>query len=88
MAECSRNIELFFLLNRLTPYFRAIADFRKNNAKAIKNVFRAFVKICMKLGLYRRELLAIDGSKFRAVNIKDNAYNEEVLQKKLKAYAQ
>lgn len=84
MAECSRNIELFFLLNRLTPDFRTIADFRKDNAKALKNVFRAFVKICMKLGLYQRELLAIDGSKFRAVNSKDNAYNAEILQKKLK----
>lgn len=84
MAECTKNIELFFLLNCLTPDFRTIADFRKDNAKAIKNVFRAFVKICMKLNLYRRELLAIDGSKFRAVNSKDNAYNEEILQKKLK----
>jgi transposase len=84
MIESTRNIELFFLLNRLMPDFRTIADFRKNNAKALKNVFRAFVKICMKLGLYRKELLAIDGSKFRAVNSKDNCYNAEALEKKLK----
>lgn len=84
MAECGRNIELFFLLNRLTPDFRTIADFRKDNAKALKCVFRAFVKLCMKLGLYQKELLAIDGSKFRAVNSKDNTYNAEILEKKLK----
>ena len=84
MLECTRNIELFFLLKRLTPDFRTIADFRKNNAKALKNVFRAFVKLCMKLDLYQKELLAIDGSKFRAVNSKDNTYNKEILEKKLK----
>lgn len=84
ILECSRNIELFFLLNRLTPDFRTISDFRKDNAKALKSVFRAFVKLCMKLGLYQRELLAIDGSKFRAVNSKDNTYNAEILEKKLK----
>lgn len=84
MTECARNIELYYLLNRLTPDFRTIADFRKDNAKALKNVFRAFVRICMKLGLYQKELLAIDGSKFRAVNSKDNCYNTEILEKKLK----
>ena len=84
MLECTRNIELFYLLKRLTPDFRTIADFRKDNAKALKNVFRAFVKLCMKLDLYQKELLAIDGSKFRAVNSKDNTYNAEILEKKLK----
>ena len=83
MTECSRNIELFFLLNRLTPDFRTIADFRKDNAAALKNVFRTFVRICMKLKLYNKELLAVDGSKFRAVNSKDNCYNAEILHKKL-----
>lgn len=84
MAECTRNIELFYLLRKLKPDFRTIADFRKDNAKALKNVFRAFVKLCMKLDLYQKELLAIDGSKFRAVNSKDNTYNAEILEKKLK----
>lgn len=83
MAECRRNVELFYLLKKLTPDFRTIADFRKDNAKALKNVFRAFVKLCMKLDLYQKELLAIDGSKFRAVNSKDNTYNAEILEKKL-----
>lgn len=83
MAECTRNVELFFLINRLTPDFRTIADFRKDNAKAIKNVFSAFVKLCLKLDLYHKELIAIDGSKFRAVNSKRNSFNEETLHKKL-----
>jgi transposase len=83
MAECTRNVELFYLLGKLTPDFRTIADFRKDNAGALKNAFRAFVKLCMKLGLYQKELLAVDGSKFRAVNSKDNCYNAEILQKKL-----
>jgi transposase len=84
MMECTRNVELFYLLRKLTPDFRTIADFRKDNAKALKKVFGAFVKLCVKLGLYQRELLAIDGSKFRAVNSKDNTYNAEILEKKLK----
>lgn len=83
MRECGRNVELFYLLGKLRPDFRTIADFRKDNAGALKNVFKAFVKLCMKLGLYQRELLAVDGSKFRAVNSKDNCYNAAILNKKL-----
>lgn len=84
MTECGRNIELFFLLNRLVPDFRTISDFRKDNAKALRNVFREFVKLCLKLNLYDKELIAIDGSKFRAVNSKQkSSYNEDVLKKKL-----
>jgi transposase len=84
MMECTRNIELFYLLGKLTPDFRTIADFTKVNAKALKKVFNAFVKLCVELGLYQRELLPIDGSKFRAVNSKDNTYNAQILEKKLK----
>ena len=83
MLECGRNIELFYLLRYLRPDFRTIADFRKNNAKAIKQVFKAFVKVCMDLNLYERELIAIDGSKFRAVNGRKKMYNELILKKKL-----
>lgn len=84
MTECNRNIELFYLLNRLTPDFRTISDFRKDNAKALRNVFSAFVKLCLKLKLYQKELLAIDGSKFRAVNSKQHSsYNKDVLKTKL-----
>lgn len=83
MQECTRNIELFFLLNRLSPDFRTISDFRKDNADAIHNVFLEFAKLCISLGLYSRELFAVDGSKFRAVNGNKRMYNQEILTKKL-----
>lgn len=83
MDECQRNIELFFLLKRLTPDFRTIADFRKDNADSIHMVFLEFTRLCIKLKLYSRELFAIDGSKFRAVNGNKKMYNEEILRKKL-----
>lgn len=84
MAECTRNVEVMWLLDKLTPDFRTIADFRKNNPEALKNVFRAFVKVCMELDLYKKELVAIDGSKFRAVNSKDNNFTISKLENKLK----
>ena len=83
MKECRRNIELFYLLGRLAPDFRTIADFRKDNATALKNTFKAFSKLCLKLDLFEKELLAGDGTKIHAVNSKDNCYNESVLKKKL-----
>lgn len=83
MKECQRNIELFYLLRRLTPDFRTIADFRKQNAAALKGVFREFVGICMAMNLYQAELVAIDGTKIRAVNSKANSYNVETLVSKL-----
>jgi len=82
-TECCRNLEVMFLINKLTPDFRTISDFRKDNAKAIKNVFKAFVRLCIDLKLYGREIEAIDGSKFRAVNHKDKCFNQEILLKKL-----
>lgn len=82
-AECTRNVEVMFLINRLIPDFRTISDFRKDNPKAIKNVFKAFVRLCIDLKLYNRELTAVDGSKFRAVNHKDKCFNQEILLKKI-----
>jgi transposase len=81
--ECKRNIELFYLLNHLAPDFRTIADFRKDNAEAIRKVFLEFVKLSLKLKLYRKELIAIDGSKFFAVNGRKRMYNDEILKKKI-----
>jgi len=83
MRECGRNIELFFLLNFLAPDFRTIADFRKDNAEAIRKVFLEFVKLSLKLKLYPNELQAIDGSKFYAVNGRKRMYNDTVLKKKI-----
>lgn len=83
MLECGRNVEVMFLLGKLTPDFRTIANFRRDNPKALRNVFRAFVKLCNKLGLYQKILLAVDGTKIRAQNGDDRAYNRDILEKKL-----
>jgi hypothetical protein len=69
-----RNIELFWLLRKLHPDFKTIADFRKDNTKAIKQVCREFTLLCKKLDLFGGELIAIDGSKFSAVNHNGRAY--------------
>ena len=60
--EASRNVEVMWLIRKIVPDFRCIADFRKDNAKAIKEVFKAFVKLCNKAGLLSHESAAIDGS--------------------------
>ena len=66
--EAGRNVELMWLLGRLAPDFKTIADFRKDNTKAISRVCREFVLLCRKLDLFADSLVAIDGSKFKAVN--------------------
>ena len=66
--ETQRNVELMWLTGRLTPDFKTIADFRKNNGKAIRAVCREFVVLCRQLNLFADAIVAIDGSKFKAVN--------------------
>jgi transposase len=83
-TESKRNLELLWLMRKLSPDHKTIANFRKNNPKALKNVFRSFVKLCMKLDLYGRELVAIDGSKFKAVNSKDRNFTKDKLKDRLK----
>lgn len=68
--ECQRNVELMWLLGRLAPDFKTIADFRKDNGEAIQQACREFVEICRKLDLFSKSMFAIDGSKFKAVNNK------------------
>jgi transposase len=82
--ESKRNLEVIWLLHKLTPDHKTIADFRKDNKKALKNVFKSFVKLCIKLDLYGKELAAIDGSKFKAVNAKDRNYTKDGLKDRLK----
>lgn len=72
--EASRNVELMWLMKKVIPDFRCISDFRKDNAKAIKEVFKSFVKHCNKAGLLSHETVVIDGSKFRAVNADNKSY--------------
>jgi transposase len=82
--ESHRNLELMWLLKKLTPDFKTIADFRKDNKKAIKRVCREFTLLCKRLDLFGGELVAIDGSKFKAVNSKKRNFNEAKLKKAIK----
>jgi len=79
-AECHRNVEVIWLLGKLTPDFKTIADFRKDNLKPLQAVARQFTLLCRKLELFGGELLAIDGSKFAAVNARDQNFNADKLQ--------
>lgn len=83
-TETCRNIELIWLLSKLTPDHKTISEFRKKNKKFLKNVFRSFVQLCIKLDLYGKELVAIDGSKFRAVNSLDRNFNQKKLEDRIK----
>jgi len=82
-TETKRNLELIWLLGKLSPDHKTISRFRCDNRKALKNVFRNFVKLCMQLGLYGKELVAIDGSKFKAVNSKDRNFTNKKLQDRI-----
>src|SRR5581483_7501350 len=82
-AECHRNVEVIWLLGKLSPDFKTIADFRKDNLKPLKAVCRQFTLLCRKLELFGGELLAIDGSKFKAVNARDQNFNANKLKELL-----
>jgi len=82
--EAIRNLEVIWLIRKLKPDFKTIADFRKDNKKALKKVFRDFTKLCNEWELFGKELIAIDGSKFRACNSKKNNYNPKKLERHLK----
>ena len=79
-AEAQRNLEVLWLLRKLRPDFKTIADFRKDNGPAIKAVCRQFTLLCRKLELFGGELVAIDGSKFAAQNAKDRNFSQKKLQ--------
>ena len=79
-AECQRNVEVIWLTGKQTPDFKTIADFRKDNLKPLKAVARQFTLLCRKLELFGGELLAVDGSKFAAVNARDQNFNAAKLQ--------
>jgi transposase len=78
--ETHRNVELMWLLERLRPDFKTIANFRKDNGKGIKNVCRKFVELCRQLNMFGDSLFAIDGSKFKAVNNKSKNYTPSKVQ--------
>jgi transposase len=80
-AETHRNIEVIWLLRHLKPDFKTIADFRRDNRAAFKEVFREFVVMCRQLDLFGRELVAVDGTRIKAVNNKDRNFTRTSLAK-------
>src|SRR6266511_1305231 len=81
--EAQRNVELMWLTGRLRPDFQTIANFRKDNGRAIRNVCRQFVVLCQKLELFAQTVVAIDGSKFKAVNNRDRNFTNAKVKRRL-----
>lgn len=81
--ECGRNLELIWLTGRLKPDFKTIADFRKDNGPAIRKVCQQFVALCRDLKLLDGDVVAIDGSRFKAVNSKAKSFTRGKLKQKL-----
>ena len=81
--EAQRNVELMWLTGRLTPDFKTIANFRKDNGKAIRGVCKQFIVLCQQLGLFSEAVVAIDGSKFKAVNNRDRNFTSAKLQRRM-----
>ena len=84
-AEATRNLELIWVLRGLRPDYKTIADFRRDNRGAFKAVFRAFVILCRKLDLFGRELLAVDGTRLKAVNSPGRNYSRDKLARYIAA---
>src|SRR2546430_2061026 len=86
--ETKVNLEVMWLLGKLSPDFKTIADFRRDNLAAIKQVCREFTLLCRKLKLFGGELVAIDGSKFKAGKNRRRNFNEARLTKAIKGIAE
>ena len=82
-AESKRNLEVIWLLRRLSPDFKTIADFRRINRAAFRQVFRGFVRLCRELELFGRELVAVDGTRIKAVNSRERNFTKAKLEKAL-----
>src|SRR5213079_254570 len=80
--EAGRNLEVIWLLGRLVPDDKVIADFRKDNGAAIRKVCARFVELCRKLGLLTKASVAIDGSKFKAVNNRDRNFTRAKVERR------
>ena len=80
--ECQRNVELMWLTGRLAPDFKTVADFRRDNGKGIRNVCRRFVTLCRELKLFTEAVVAIDGSKFKAVNNRERNYTPGKIERR------
>jgi transposase len=86
--EAQRNVELMWLTQRLAPDFKTIADFRRDNGRAIRNACRQFVVLCRKLDLFSQSIVAIDGSKFKAVNNRDRNFTEAKIKRRMEQIEQ
>ena len=82
-VETHRNLEVIWLLRQLKPDFKTIADFRRDNRGAFRAVFRQFVRLCRELDLYGRELIAVDGTRIKAVNNRDRNFTQAKLKTQL-----
>ena len=81
--EAQRNVEMMWLTARLSPDFKTIADFRKDNGPAIRATCRQFIALCRRLELFTHAVAAIDGSKFKAVNTRDKNFTKAKLKKRM-----
>ena len=81
--ETQRNVELMWLTGRLAPDFKTIANFRRDNGDAIQAVYSQFVVLCRQLSLFEQATVAIDGSKFKAVNNRYRNYTEHKATKRI-----
>jgi len=82
--EAQRNVELMWLTGRLMPVFKTITSFRKENRQAIRKVCLSFVELCRELDLFSAKLVAIDGSKFKAVNSRDKNFTKKSVRRRIK----
>ena len=83
-AKQRRNVEVMWLTGRLAPDHKTIADFRKDNGGAIRKVYSQFVTLCRQIGLLSTASVAIDGSKFKAVNNRDRNFTRAKMQRRMK----
>ena len=83
-VETHRNLEVIWLLRQLKPDFKTIADFRRDNRGAFRAVFRQFVRLCRELDLYGRELIAVDGTRIKAVNNRERNFTRGTLKRDLR----
>src|SRR5476649_1288865 len=81
--ECQRNVEVMWLTGRLAPDFKTIADFRRDNGPAIRATCRQFVMLCRQLNLFADAIVAIDGSKFKAVNTRDKNFTRASIKRRM-----
>jgi transposase len=82
--ETQRNVELIWLTGRLTPDFKTIADFRRDNGPGIRNVCRRFIVMCRELQLFSDAIVAVDGSRFKAVNNRDKNFTPHKLEQRMR----